>query len=255
MKRKQCFTELFLKAKMNTMKKMFALALCVGLYNASIAQVYVQGGLNLANISNEKSGTAEDNNMLTTFNAGILGRFNLSTTFDIETGLLLDGRGSKAETYFTSSMDDNYVKTKFNPLYLEVPLNLIVRLPLDNTINSTTKSNIFFNAGPYAAMGIAGKSKLETKVFGASSSSTSDIKFSNDNPFTSEQDDAAYDKLKRFDFGLNVGGGIDLGKILLKVNYGMGFTKINSTESDNSKDGRNKYRNLSLSIGIPISSR
>lgn len=229
------------------MKKLFAFAFFTGIYITASSQVYIQGGVNLANISKTESGTTEKNNMLTTFNAGLLGRFNLSTAFDLETGVLVDGRGAKAETYFTNSTDDNYVKAKFNPLYIEVPFNLILRVPLDN------KMNIFFNAGPYAAMGIAGKSKLETKVFGASSHSESNIKFSNDDPFTSEQDDAAYDKIKRFDFGLNIGGGLDLGKILLKANYGMGFTKINSTESNNGKDNKNKYRTVSISLGIPLS--
>ncbi len=157
-----------------------------------------------------------------------------------------DGRGSKAETYLTNANDDNYVKTRFNPLYLQLPLNLVIRFPLEK------KNNIFFHGGPYAAVGIAGNSKSESKFLGVASSGTGKIKFSNDDPFTSQQDDAAYDKLKRFDFGLNFGGGFDLGKILLKVNYGLGLTKINSTQSNNSADDKNKYRTVSFSIGIPL---
>ena len=211
------------------------------------SQVYVQGGVNLANITTTKSGETQDNNLLTTFNAGLLGRFNLSTTIDLESGLLLEGRGAKANSYFTSSANDNYIKTKFNPLYLEVPVNLVLLIPL---VKST---NIFFHAGPYAAIGIGGKSKTESKFLGSTSNSSNDIKFSSDDPFTSRQDDAAYDKLKRFDFGLNFGGGLDLGKVLLKLNYGFGLSKINSTQSDNSADDKNKYRTISISLGIPLS--
>jgi hypothetical protein len=229
------------------MKKLFIAAICIAAFFNARSQVYVQGGLSLANITNTTSGQTEHNNMLTTFNAGILGRFGLSSTVDLESGVLLSGKGSKAETYFTGTKDDNYIKTKFNPLYIEVPLNLLVRVPLEKT------TNLFFHAGPYAAMGIAGKSKEDSKLFGLTGSSESDIKFSNDNPFTSQQEDAAYNKLKRFDFGLNVGGGIDLKKVLLKLNYGFGLTKINSTESNNSADDKNKYRTLSFSIGLPIS--
>jgi len=229
------------------MKKLFIAAICIAAFSNARSQVYVQGGISLANITNTTSGQTEHNNMLTTFNAGLLGRFGLSSTVDLESGVLLSGKGSKAETYFTGSKDDNYVKTKFNPLYIEVPLNLVVRVPLEK------KTNIFFHAGPYAAMGIAGKSKTESKLFGLASSSESDIKFSNDNPFTSQQEDAAYNKLKRFDFGLNIGGGIDLDKVLLKLNYGFGLTKINSTDPNNSADDKNKYRVLSFSIGLPIS--
>ncbi len=229
------------------MKTLLTIALVTTLFSKSYSQVYVQGGVNLANITKTSSGDTEDNNMLTTFNAGILGRFNLSTSIDFESGLLLEGRGSKAETYFTNSMDDNYVKTRFNPLYLELPLNLVVRIPLQKT------TNLFFHGGPYAAMGIAGKSTSDSKIIGVTSHSSSDIKFSNDDPFTSRQDDASYDKLKRFDFGLNIGGGLDLGKVLLKANYGFGLTKINSTQSDNGADDKNKYRTISVSLGIPLS--
>ena len=218
------------------MKKLLMITMLVGIFTKTKAQTYVQGGVTLANITQTNSGQTQDNNLLTTFNVGILGRFNLSKPVDLESGLLFEGRGAKANSYFGSTNDDNYVKTKFNPLYLEVPLNVVVRIPLRK------KMNIFFNAGPYAAMGIAGKSTTDSKIAGIISSSSNNIKFSNDDPFTSQQDDAAYNKIKRFDFGLNFGGGLDLGKVLLKVNYGFGLTKINSTQSNNSADDKNKYR-------------
>lgn len=229
------------------MKKLLAIALCVGLFTTAKSQVYVQGGVNFANISTSNSGATEKNNMLTTFNAGVFARSNSTEPIALEAGLLLDGRGAKANTYLTSSTDDNYLKTKFNPLYLELPVNLILRLPLEN------KSNIFLNAGPYIAMGIAGKSKVETKFLGVVSNSTSDIKFNNDDPSTTQQEDASYDKLKRFDYGINLGAGLDLGKVIVKANYGMGFAKINSTQTNNSANDKNKYRTVSLSLGIPLS--
>jgi len=205
---------------------------------------YAQGGLNLANITNTNSGGTEDNAVLPTFNAGLMGRFGLSKTIDLESGILLTGKGSKAETYFNGG--NEYVKAKFNPLYVEVPLNIVVNVPLA----SSTK--LFVNAGPYAAIGVGGKSKLDTKIGVLTSSSERDIKFNNDDPFTSVQEDAAYDKLKRFDYGLNFGAGLDLNKVLLKANYGMGLAKIGSTENNNNADDKNKYRVFSISVGIPL---
>lgn len=226
------------------MKKLvFVLALTSAVALSSKAQVYVQGGLNLANITKTTDGQTEDNNILPSFNVGILGRFDLSPMFDLESGLLLSGHGSKAETYFTNG---NYVKTKFNPLYLQVPLNAVVKLPMGGN------SNVFFHAGPYAAMGIGGKSKRESQIFGINTKEESSIQFSNDDPLTSEQEDAAYNKLKRFDLGLNVGGGFQFQHLILKVNYGLGFTKINSTEDNNTDNDKNKYRTLSFSVGIPL---
>ena len=198
---------------------MMAVSLLIAMGVCAKAQFYVQGGLNLANITKTKDGQTEKNNLLPSFNAGLIGRFGISNVFDLESGLLLTGKGSKAETYFTSATDDNYVKTKFNPIYVEVPLNAVVKFPLE----TKTNSNIFLHAGPYIAIGVLGKSKVDSKIIGLASSSSNDIKFSNDDPFTSRQDDAAYNKLKRFDYGLNFGGGVDFGKLILKANYGVGL--------------------------------
>lgn len=228
------------------MKQTLLITLFIVAFSVIKAQTYVQGGLNLANITKTTDGQTEDNNILPTFNAGILSRFGLSKIIDLESGLLFTGRGSKSETYFTSSTTDNYVKARFNPYYVEVPLNLVFKFPAGKNFNA------FVHAGPYAAIGVAGKSKVDSKILGFSSSSTNSIKFSNDDPFTSQQDDAAYNKLKRFDFGFNVGAGLQLDQIILKLNLGVGLTKINSTESNNTADDKNKYRTVSLSVGIPL---
>ncbi|MEO6232256.1 MAG: porin family protein [Ferruginibacter sp.] len=230
------------------MKKLIALTMLTAIGIGAKAQFYVQGGLNLANITATKQGQTEDNNWLPTFNAGVMGRFGISDIFDLESGLLLTGKGSKAQTYFTNATDDNYVKTKFNPIYLELPLNAVIKFPLQ----AKGKANIFVHAGPYIALGVGGKSKVEQKLLGVTSTGSRDIKFSNDDPFTSQQDDAAYDKLKRFDYGFNAGGGVDFGKFILKANFGIGLAKINSTQSNNTADDKNKYRTFSISAGIPI---
>lgn len=208
------------------------------------AQTYVQAGLNLANITTTNDGQTQSNKWLPTFNVGILSRFGISHSFDLESGLLFTGKGSKS----TSNFGSDYVTSKFNPLYLEVPLNAVVKIPL----SANAKSNIFFHAGPYIAIGVAGNSTTDAQIAGVQTHSSSSIKFSNDNPFTSQQDDAAYNKLKRFDYGANIGGGIDFGKLLLKANYGFGLAKINSTESNNSSNSKNKLRTFSISVGIPL---
>jgi Outer membrane protein beta-barrel domain len=228
------------------MKKLIlTLALTTTVALATQAQVYVQGGLNLANITKTNDGQTEKNNMLPSFNVGILGRLPLADMFSLESGVLLTGHGSKAETYFNGGAD--YIKTKFNPLYIQVPLNAVIKIPLEK------ESNVFFSAGPYAAIGIGGKSRSDSKFGPLQSSSVKNIEFSNDDPFTSQEEDAGYNKLKRFDFGLNFGGGVQLGPVILKANYGLGLAKINSTQSNNNADDKNKYRTLSFSVGIPLS--
>ncbi|MBC7424597.1 MAG: PorT family protein [Ferruginibacter sp.] len=208
------------------------------------AQTYVQAGLNLANITSTNNGQTQDNKWLPTFNVGIMSRFGISKTFDLESGLLFTGKGAKAEA--TSGSD--YVKVKFNPLYIELPLNAVVKIPL----TANAKQNIFFHAGPYVAVGVAGKSTTDVSLAGVTSHTSSAIKFNNDDPTTSQQEGAAYDRLKRFDYGINLGGGFDFGKLLLRANYGFGLAKINSTQTNNSSNDKNKFRTFSISVGIPL---
>ena len=228
------------------MKKMTMVLAVLTMAVGAKAQVYVQGGYNLANITNNNQGQTEKNGWLSTFNVGLMSRFGISKTFDLETGAIFTGRGAKAETYFNGGAD--YIKTKFNPTYIEVPLNAVIKIPL----SVKGESNVFFHAGPYLAIGVGGTSVANSKFGPLTSNSSTAVKFSNDDPFTSQQDDAAYNKLKRFDFGANIGGGIDFGKLLVKVNYGFGLAKINSTQSNNSVNDKNKYRTLSFSVGIPL---
>lgn len=225
-------------------KLLLVLFISIGIVLSVNAQkAYVQGGANLANITKDNAGNTDDKKTLVSFNAGIMGTFGISKIVDIETGLLFTGKGTKSENIVN---DNNYVKARFNPYYIELPVNLLVKFPVSST------SHLFVNAGPYVAVGVAGKNKVETKFLGVVSNSESNIQFNNDNPTTAQQEDASYSKIKRFDYGLNFGGGIALKSIILKANYGLGLAKINSTETNNTADKKNKYRTLSLSVGIPF---
>ncbi|HTB51810.1 MAG TPA: outer membrane beta-barrel protein [Ferruginibacter sp.] len=228
------------------MKKIATLLLATTITIAASAQVYLQGGLNLANISTANNGQTQNSNTLATFNAGFMGRFGISDIFDLEAGALFTGKGSKSETDYSGG---TYVKSTFNPYYVEIPLNAVIKIPLGDP--KITKANIFLFAGPYAAIGVAGRARTTSNVPGYTESS-SNIKFDNEDPFTSDQDNASYDKLKLWDFGFNFGGGFDFGPVLIKANYGLGMTKINSTESDNDANDKNKYRTVSISLGIKL---
>ena len=236
------------QTKKTVMKKTLLIAAVVFAGFTSKAQTfYVQGGLNLANISNEKDGSASDNTVSPTFNVGAMASFGISKVFDIETGLLFTGKGAKSEFFANpNNTSDNYAKIKFNPYYIELPVNAVVKFPLQGS------SNIFISAGPYVAMGVAGKIKTETKLLGVVSNSSEDIKFNDDDPTQSGQQNAGLDKIKRFDYGANFGAGIDFGQFIIKAGYGLGLAKIQSTQTNNSSDDRNKYRTLSFSVGIPL---
>jgi len=206
--------------------------------------IYLKGGLNLSNISTNSNGNVDDANMLTSFHVGIMGDLPLAEVLSLQTGLFLTGKGAKTEIYTTSSTTENYYKIKTNPLYLELPLNVVFKIP------AGSGGGFYFGAGPYAAMGIGGKTKGEQRFLGTTSTYEKDIVFNNDDPLTSGQEDASVNKLRRFDYGANFLAGFDAGRALIGVNYGLGLAKIGSAESNN--NDANKYRVWSVSLGIKL---
>lgn len=212
--------------------------------NAQKSSAILRGGLNLANVSITESGRIDDAKTLTSFQAGIIGDFNLSDFIALQPGLLVTGKGSKTQSGDPS--DANYFKATSNPIYLEVPLNLVFKAPL----GSDTK--FFAGGGPYLAVGIAGKNKTEGKIFGASFSSEKNIEWSDDDPTTLDYDEGAgFGILKRFDYGLNGTAGIETKVIVLSANYGFGLAKLQSG-SNSSEDDFNKHRVLSFTIGFKL---
>ncbi len=101
-------------------------------------------------------------------------------------------------------------------------------------------------------MGIGGKSKVISKVAGVETTSSTSIKFNNDDPTTGDQEGARYDRLKRFGFGINALAGIEFSRFTLGAGYDWGLTKINSTETNNSENDKNKFRTFSLNLGVRL---
>ena len=212
--------------------------------NGQKSTAILKGGLNLANVSITENGRIDDAKTLTSFHAGIIGDIRLADFISLQPGLLVTGKGSKTQSGDES--DANYFKATSNPIYLEVPLTLVLKGP----IGDDTK--FFAGAGPYLGIGIAGKNKTEGKIFGAAFSSEKNIEWSDDDPSTLDQEEGTgFGIMKRFDYGLNGTAGIETKNILLSVNYGLGLAKLQSG-SNSSDDDKNKHRVLSFSIGFKL---
>jgi len=133
-----------------------------------------------------------------------------------------------------------------NPYYIEVPVNLVVKLPL-----SDKQSAIYFGAGPLCGDWRSRQEQSRRHSGPINFHSSDDIKFSNDDPTTfNEQEGAGLGIMRRFDFGINGTAGLELHGFLVSANYGWGLTKINSVEKND--DDKNKHRVLSLSVGFRL---
>ena len=196
--------------------------------------IYIKGGVNFSNISTTNDGSYRNGNMLTTFNVGVVADLPLSPLLSVQPGLVLNGKGAKVTHYYGVGSEqvasDNL---KMNPMYLEVPVNLVVKLPI------TTGTNFFIGAGPYGALGVGGKYKATANVAGATGETTRNIKFGSTND----------DDLRRFDYGVNALAGLEIDRVMLGVNYGLGMSKI-VPNTDDFRNDKNKYRVLSVNVGF-----
>lgn len=222
--------------------KIIALSLILISACAVEAQV-LRAGINLANVSITNDGDIDEAKMLTSFQVGFVGDVKISSFISFQPGILLTGKGSKTQSGQTT--DATYFKATSNPMYIEIPANLVFKTP-------TGSVKFFGGAGPYIAIGIAGKNKTNGKFLGTAFSSEKNIDWSNDDPSTLNYDEGAgYGIMKRFDYGLNGTAGIETKTAVLSVNYGYGLAKLQSG-SNSQADDKNKHRVLSFTVGIKL---
>jgi len=183
-------------------------------------------GVNIPRYSYHKADAANmETNTITNFHVTGYGDIPLSTNFSFQPGLSLQGKGGEFS-------DNGTFETKQSTMWIEVPLNLVAKLPI-----TSSGTNFFVGAGPYAAYGIAGQNKVELKSNG--DETTSDVKFG---------DTAGKDDLKALDLGVNFIGGVQLNSgFNIGAGYGLG---INDLRPDNTSNaGKQTNRVWSFSVG------
>jgi hypothetical protein len=227
------------------LKSVFFISLTYWLFSfhASAQSAAIQAGLNIANVTISEDGRIDDANSMASFQAGITGRFPITPILLFQTGMVFTGKGSKTQSGNPSGA--TYYKATSNPFYLEVPANFIFRTP-------TGPLKFFAGAGPYLAIGIAGKNKSEGKYLGVSFRNEKNIEFSNDDPSTlNYEEGAGFGIMKRFDYGLNGLIGIEGKQTILALNYGYGLAKLQSGDNS-SADDKNKHRVVSFILAIKL---
>ncbi len=208
----------------------------------SIQAQILKGGINLANVSITNDGDIEEAKMLTSFQAGLGLDVKILPFLFFQPAILFTGKGSKTQSGETT--DATYFRATSNPYYIEVPANIVLKTP--------GPIKFFGGAGPYIAIGVAGKNKVEGKFLGTSFKSENSIEWSDDDPTTFDYEEGSgYGILKRFDYGLNGTAGVETANIVFSVNYGLGLAKLQSG-SGSGDDDRNKHRVLSFTLGIKL---
>tara|TARA_B110000483_G_C18107373_1_gene508230 strand:- start:435 stop:1097 length:663 start_codon:yes stop_codon:yes gene_type:complete len=189
----------------------------------------VRAGLNLSKMSGkafDDLGNGFDTKTLPSFNVGLITELGVSESFFVESGLYISGKGIKVEGDLGGGAGK--VTQTLSALYLEIPLNASFKADLGGAM-----LNIF--AGPYLAIAVSGKSKLEYPSAFSSLDEEDDLKFGTD----------VADDLKRTDFGLNFGAGIQFESIVIRAQYGLGLTNLDP-EGDSDFEMKNGVIGISL---------
>lgn len=195
---------------MKNLLKLFVVILAISATSTLQAQeIGIKGGANFANIlvkDNDET-YSDDFKSLLGFHAGVTVDFPFTDMLAFQTGALLSGKGFKVE-----DEDKDYdiaIKHTTSIMYIDVPLHLKATFGSDDL-------KIFALAGPYIGIGLSGKAKSEITFAGETEKDEEDLKFG-----STEEDD-----LKRLDYGVSVGAGIEINQITIGATYNLGLANL-----------------------------
>lgn len=185
----------------------------------------VRLGVNMANLNGDKDSGWDDNKMRMGFHVGAAVDYELKNSMFLESGLYLTMKGMKYE----DSEEGERYEEKCNITYLQLPVLFSYKYDLGNN-----DLKLHGKIGPYFALGLASKIKMEYKDENGSEKAT--VKgFGDDDDKTG---------LKRGDAGLMFGVGLSKGNYYVGLNYELGLTNISAYDG-----GKIHTRNFNVSLG------
>ncbi len=179
-------------------------------------------GVNLPKFSSHvEDGENPETKTTTNFHVRGYADLPLGSMFSIQPGVALEGKGGK------STLGNTDFET--NTLNIEVPVNLVGKVPL-----GTTGTSLYLGAGPYIAYAVSGEFKTDLED---GPDTKTDIEFG----------DKAGDDLKPLDLGVNFLGGIQLGGgFNVGAQYGLGLNDLRPTGEGGSGKLTNRVWSFSL---------
>lgn len=157
--------------------------------------------------------------------------FVTSDTYELsaQVGLNYSMKGVKVNNFDLLGLAK--ADTKFTTHYIDLPILLNSRFYISN------ETNAFVNFGPYMAYGISGKMTTDTKLLG---SKLGEAKLDGNLFKTGAlgKGDAA---LKSFDYGVQVGAGLEYNRIMGGISVQYGLAPVYNVDKD-------KTRNVSFAV-------
>jgi len=182
-----------------------------------------QAGLNLTNVSMKYDGGKDDAlnpKYKCGFRIGVVGEYDISKNFSIQSGILYAIQGYKLGPSEISTDDIFDIQgweqlVTVNISYLQIPVNAQYLIDFGGSV-------LLFQAGPYFGYAFGGKTKLECFQNG---NEVASIKEKTYLAFGNKED-----QLSPFDFGLGMGIGLQLDAVQIGLKYNLGLANLYNIE-------------------------
>lgn len=183
------------------------------------AQFGVKGGVNFSNMYTED---VNDNNVLTSFNAGIYATLPITSFIAIQPEVLYSRKGS--ELTYDNAFATGTAQFKLN--YIEVPI----------LVKANLTKNLNIHAGPYFAYLVDAQIKNESDTFNF-------------------EDNLDNDDFNKFDAGISAGIGLDFESIGIGARYNYGLTTVGKERTTGGAtytvpDGKNSNVSLYMTLKL-----
>ena len=188
------------------------------------------------------------------FHVGAVVDCKVAGNFYIQPSIYITTRGTKLETISPKKpwSDFDYAKfrysEKINMTYLQIPISASYRFPVGKIVKFD------LNVGPYVAIGLGGKLKVEEErtIYHRStneieSEETESEKFRVFGQSTAEKD---YGDFKRLDAGLRFGAGLHIRKFNIGLAYDLGLANIAYSGKYSRWGTNSKFRNGSFQVSV-----
>lgn len=189
--------------------------------NNGEAQFGVKGGVNFSNMYTEE---VDDNNVLTSFNAGIYATLPITDFIAIQPEVLYSRKGS--ELTYDNAFATGKAQFKLN--YIEVPI----------LVKANLTKNLNIHAGPYVAYLLDAQVTNET-----------------DGGAFNFEDNFNNDDFNKFDAGISAGIGLDFDTIGIGARYNYGLTTVGKERTVGGAtytvpDGKNSNISVYMSLKL-----
>ena len=218
---------------MKKLTKLFIVVMILAITTPSMAQKFgIKAGLNLSTMQYEIGdfNLGKDFKMTPGFHVGPTVEIPFSNIFSLEASVLASTKGFRLNLDETIEGMEADGKIVASILYVDIPVTPKVTIDLGVL-------KIYGLVGPYVGVGIVGVTRTETTINDETDTEDDEIEWGED----AEEGGG----MKRLDYGLTVGVGVEIKSFQIGANYNYGLANL---EADTELDWTLKNKVLGISL-------